>query len=457
MTTQYFQRVLVANRGEIAVRIIRTLRRLGIESVAVYSEPEAGALHVKLADHAVCIGSGPVSESYLLGARIIAAAAETNAEAIHPGYGLLSENAGFARACKSAGLVFIGPAPEAMEAMGAKIASRQLMERAGVPVVPGGLEAVTEFDSASKLAVEIGYPVAVKASGAGGGKGFRVATAESELAAALEGARGEGERFFGDGTVYLERYLEDPRHIEIQILADGHGNVVHLFERDCSIQRRHQKLIEEAPAPHVSSKMRQEIGQIAIAAARAVGYTSAGTVEGLLADGTFYFLEMNTRIQVEHGVTEMVTGIDIVEEQIRVAAGLKLSINQDDLTLTGHAIECRLNAEDPGKNFRPSPGLITRYVEPKGNHIRVDSGVDEGSQILPFYDPLFAKLIVWGEDRAEATERMLQALDSFEVEGVKTLLPFHRAIMTSEEWGDAHTCRDLVSNASWLKGLVDRA
>ncbi|MGO4255921.1 acetyl-CoA carboxylase biotin carboxylase subunit [Marmoricola sp. RAF53] len=450
-----FRRVLVANRGEIAIRVLRTLRRLGIESVAVYSEPEAGAEHVVQADQAVCIGKGPVAESYLLGQRIIAAAVTTGADAIHPGYGLLSENAGFALACADAGVVFVGPPPAAIEAMGDKVSARRLMSAAGVPVVPGALEPVEDLDSARETAAALGYPVAIKASGAGGGKGFRVAASEEELAAALDGARGEGERFFGNGTVYIESYLEDPRHIEVQVLADTAGNTVHLFERDCTIQRRHQKLVEEAPAPTIDDELRMRIGEIAVRAARAVGYTSAGTVEGLLSGGAFHFLEMNTRIQVEHGVTELVTGIDLVEQQLRIAAGEALTLQQDDVVLRGHAIECRVNAEDAARSFRPSPGTISSYVEPVGEHVRVDSGVVRGSAVLPYYDPMIAKVLVWGPDRGTATDRMAAALDAFEIEGVRTLLPFHRALLRSEQWRDATTCRDLVADPGWLTRTAD--
>ncbi|GAA2428016.1 acetyl-CoA carboxylase biotin carboxylase subunit [Actinomadura vinacea] len=411
MSAAVFSRVLVANRGEIAIRVFRTLRRMGIESVAVYSEAEADALHVKAADRAVCIGPAPVAESYLRIDRVLEAARESGAEAIHPGYGLLAESAEFAEACEQAGLVFIGPKPSATRAMGSKISARAVMTEAGVPVVPGSLEPVRDLEHGLTLAWDIGYPVAVKASGAGGGKGFRVANSPEELGRAIEEARGESERFFGDGTVYLERYLHDPRHVEVQVLADTHGNVIHLFERDCSVQRRHQKLIEESPAPQVSPELRERIGRIAVDAARAVGYRSAGTVEGLLVGADYYFLEMNTRIQVEHGVTEMVTGVDIVEQQLLVAAGLPLAVPVDEIRLSGHAIECRINAENASKRFLPAPGEITEYAEPAGPHVRIDSGVEKGTRVLPYYDPLMAKLVVWGENRERATANMLAALE----------------------------------------------
>ncbi|MDF5758294.1 acetyl-CoA carboxylase biotin carboxylase subunit [Spongiactinospora sp. TRM90649] len=449
-----FSRVLVANRGEIAVRVTRTLHRMGIEAVAVHSEPEADAVHVRAADASVCLGGGPVADSYLRADRVIEAALSSGAQAVHPGYGLLAENPAFAEACAEAGLVFIGPPADAIRAMGSKIAARERMAAAGVPVVPGSLEPVRDLDQALADAAEIGYPIAVKASGAGGGKGFRVARAPGELQDAITGASGEGERFFGDPTVYLERYLDDPRHVEVQILADGHGEVVHLFERDCSIQRRHQKLVEESPAPHVGAETRERIGEIAVAAAKAAGYRSAGTVEGLLVADEFYFLEMNTRIQVEHRVTEMITGIDIVEQQVRIAAGEPLPFTQDDLEIDGHAIECRINAENAAKRFLPAPGTIGEYAEPRGEHVRVDSGVEAGSAVLPYYDPMLAKLVVWGPDREAATARMLDALAGFRIEGVTTLLPFHRALLGTEQWRRAETCRDLIGDRDWLRSTA---
>ena len=379
----------------------------------------------------------------------------SGAEAVHPGYGFLAENAGFAKALEDAGIVFIGPPSSAIEAMGSKTRARELMAAAGVPIVPGTTEPVETIDDARAIIADtIGYPVAVKAAGGGGGKGFRVALTDDKLQDAFEGAAREGEKFFGDATVYLERYLPDPRHVEVQVLADGHGNVIHLGERDCSLQRRHQKLIEESPAPAVDAALRARIGTIATEAAAAVSYTGAGTIEGLLQDGEYYFLEMNTRVQVEHCVTEMVTGIDIVKEGIRVAAGAELSISQDDVVLRGHAIECRINAEDASKNFAPAPGTIGDYREPTGPGVRVDSGVGPGSEISPMYDPMVAKLIVWDADREQATRRMLRALGEYEITELKTLIPFHTAILQTRQWADAETCRDLIEDRAWLKQLA---
>jgi acetyl-CoA/propionyl-CoA carboxylase biotin carboxyl carrier protein len=351
--------------------------------------------------------------------------------------------------------VFIGPPADAIEAMGSKTRARELMRDAGVPIVPGTTEPVETVDDARKvIADDIGYPVAVKAAGGGGGKGFRVALEESELESAFEGAAREGEKFFGDATVYLERYLPDPRHVEVQVLADRHGNVIHLGERDCSVQRRHQKLIEESPAPAVDDELRQRIGEIATEAARAVDYVGAGTIEGLLADGEYFFLEMNTRVQVEHCVTEMTTGIDIVREGIRAAAGEELSVGQDDIELRGHAIECRINAEDASKNFAPAPGRVGEYDEPSGPGVRVDSGVASGSEISPMYDPMVAKLIVWDVDREHATARMLRALGEYHITELKTLIPFHQALLATDQWARGETCRDLVEDRTWLKELA---
>jgi acetyl-CoA/propionyl-CoA carboxylase, biotin carboxylase, biotin carboxyl carrier protein len=450
-----FSKVLVANRGEIAVRIIRACEELGIATAAVYSELDRDALHVKRADEAYLLGAGPASESYLAVDKILDVVARSGAEAVHPGYGFLAENAGFAKALEDAGVVFIGPPSSAIEAMGSKTHARELMAAAGVPIVPGTTEPVQTIDDARAIIADtVGYPVAVKAAGGGGGKGFRVALTEDELPDAFAGAAREGEKFFGDATVYLERYLPDPRHVEVQVLADGHGNVIHLGERDCSLQRRHQKLIEESPAPAVDAALRARIGTIATEAAAAVSYTGAGTIEGLLQDGEYFFLEMNTRVQVEHCVTEMVTGIDIVKEGIRVAAGAELSISQDDVVLRGHAIECRINAEDASRNFAPAPGRIGGYREPSGPGVRVDSGVGPGSEISPMYDPMVAKLIVWDVDRQSATRRMLRALGEYEITELKTLIPFHRAILQTRQWADAETCRDLIEDRQWLKQLA---
>src|SRR5579864_412498 len=450
-----FSKVLIANRGEIAIRIIRACEELGIATVAVYSELDRDAPHVKRAAEAFLLGPGPASESYLSIEKLLEVVERSGAEAVHPGYGFLAENAAFASALEQHGITFIGPPASAIEAMGSKTRARELMEKAGVPIVPGTTEPVATLEDAKKIIDEtIGYPVSVKAAGGGGGKGFRVALEESKLQDAFEGAAREGEKFFGDSTVYLERYLPDPRHVEVQVLADKHGNVIHLGERDCSIQRRHQKLIEEAPAPAVDEALRARIGKIATEAAAAVNYTGAGTIEGLLQEGEYFFLEMNTRVQVEHCVTEMVTGIDIVKEGIRVAAGEPLSISQDEVQLRGHAIECRINAEDASKNFAPAPGRIGSYREPTGPGVRVDSGVEAGSEITPMYDPMVAKLIVWDVDREQATARMLRALGEYEIEGLKTLIPFHQAILQTDQWRNAETARDLVGDREWLKSLA---
>ncbi len=449
-----FTKVLVANRGEIAVRVFRTLRELGIGTVAVYSEADRGALHVVSADEAYLLGKGPASESYLRGDRVIEAALRAGAQAIHPGYGFLAENADFARQVADAGLTWIGPPPEAIEAMGSKPAARERMRAAGVPIVPGTTEPAASVEDVRAAAEEIGYPIAIKASAGGGGKGFKIAATPEGVERAYESARREGEAYFADPSVYVERYFEDPRHVEVQVLADDHGNVVHLGERDCTIQRRHQKLVEETPSPAVDDDLRAQIGEIAVEAARAVGYRSAGTVEGLLAaDGSYYFLEMNTRVQVEHTVTEMVTGIDIVREQVRVAAGEPLSFAQGDVVLRGHAIECRVNAEDVSLGFLPAPGLVTAYREPGGIGVRVDSGVRAGDRISDLYDPLVAKLIVHDVDRESARRRMLRALEEFTIEGPTTLLGFHRALLSSPCFVEGGTCRGVTQSEE----LAERA
>src|SRR5215218_9916559 len=447
-----FEKVLVANRGEIAIRVMRTLEELGIASVAVYSEPDRDAPHARRADEAYLLGPGPASESYLKVDKIIEVAEQAGAEAIHPGYGFLAENAAFARACEEAGIVFIGPPASANDAMGSKTKAREIMRDAGVPIVPGTTDPVESVEDARKVIEEsVGYPVAIKAAGGGGGKGFRVALSEDELEKAFEGASREGDKFFSDPTVYVERYLPDPRHVEVQVLADEHGTVIHLGERDCSVQRRHQKVIEESPAPAVDEEMRERIGKIGTEAAKAVGYRSAGTIEGLLQEGEYFFLEMNTRVQVEHCVTEMVTGIDIVKEQLRIAAGEELSVKQEDVRFFGHAIECRINAEDASKNFAPAPGTVTSYREPAGPGVRMDSGVEAGSEITPMYDPMVAKLIVWDVDRESATRRAQRALREMEVGGVKTLIPFHIGLLGTEQWANGETCRDLMEEKKWLK------
>ena len=447
-----FKKVLIANRGEISIRVARTLKEMGIGSVAVYSEIDRDAPHVRAADEAFLIGPAVPAESYLNIAKIIETAKDAGAEGIHPGYGFLAENADMARACADAGITWVGPPPEAIEAMGSKTKAREIMEQAGVPIVPGSTEVAKDLEEARRQADEAGYPVACKAAGGGGGKGFRVAMTPDDLAEAFEGSAREGEKFFSDDRVYVERYLEDPRHVEVQVLADSHGNVIHLGERDCSIQRRHQKVIEEAPGPHVDEEMRERIGKIATDAAAAVGYRGAGTIEGMQVGDDYFFLEMNTRVQVEHCVTEMISGVDIVREQILVAAGEPLSLAQEDVELRGWSIECRVNAEAAHKKFAPAPGPIgDSYREPSGPGVRVDSGVEGGSEVTPMYDPMVAKLIVWDVDREKATRRMLRALGEYDSGGLTTLIPFHEAILATGQWAKGETCRDLMEDRDWLK------
>jgi acetyl-CoA/propionyl-CoA/long-chain acyl-CoA carboxylase, biotin carboxylase, biotin carboxyl carrier protein len=442
-----FETVLVANRGEIAIRVFRTLRELGIATVAVYSEADRDAAHVAYADSAYLVGGGAPAESYLNQEAILDAARRARADAVHPGYGFLAENAAFARACEGSGLVWIGPPPEAIEAMGSKTEARERMRAAGVPIVPGVTRPVESADEVRRLGNELGWPIAIKAAAGGGGKGLKVVRTREEVERAYESARREGEAYFSDSTVYVERYIEDPRHVEVQVLADAHGNVIHLGERDCTIQRRHQKLVEETPSPAVVAELRERIGGIAVDAARAVGYRSAGTLEGLLTrDGEWFFLEMNTRIQVEHTVTELVTGLDLVREQVLIAAGEPLSVRQEDVRLNGHAIECRINAEDVANAFLPAPGVITAYHEPAGPGVRVDSGVDVGSEIPALYDPMIAKLVVHGVDREHARRRMLRALDEFSIGGVKTLVSFHKALLAHPCFVEGGTCAGLVES-----------
>ena len=450
-----FSKVLVANRGEIAVRIFRTLRELGIGTVAVYSEVDRSSLHVAAADEAYLLGPGPASQSYLDQQRILDVAARAGAEAIHPGYGFLAENAAFARAVGRAGLVWIGPPADAIETMGSKTAAREQMRAAGVPVVPGTTSPVESPDEVVRLGDELGWPLAIKAAAGGGGKGLKVVAGPNEADRALASARREGEAYFSDATVYVERYLEDPRHVEVQVLADAHGNVIHLGERDCTIQRRHQKLIEETPSPAVDDELRERIGAIAVEAARAVRYRGAGTIEGLLSrEGEYFFLEMNTRIQVEHTVTELATGLDLVREQVLIAAGEPLWLRQKDVRLAGHAIECRINAEDPSNGFLPSPGRITTYREPAGPGVRVDSGVAAGSEVPELYDPLVAKLVVHGIDREHARRRMLRALSEFEIGGITTLLGFHRALLEHPCFVAGETCHGVVESEKLAQEAV---
>ena len=430
-----FQKVLIANRGEIAVRIIRACRNMGIRSVAIYSKEDKDSLHVQLADQRICIGEGPARNSYLNMERIVTAALNMGADAIHPGFGFLSENAEFVRLCEKHGLTFIGPSAEVIDSMGNKSHARKTMMEAGVPVVPGTKEPVYDAQTGEKLAEEIGYPVMIKASSGGGGKGMRVAKNPEEFEFQFNMAQRESANAFGDDTMYIERFVENPRHVEIQVIADTFGNVAALGERDCSVQRNHQKLIEESPSPAISEETRQKMNRDAVLAAKAVGYTNAGNVEFILAqDGTYYFMEMNTRIQVEHGVTEMVTGTDLIIEQIRIAMGEPLSFRQEDVVLRGHAIECRINAEIPEKNFMPSPGLVTHLHLPAGNGVRVDTALYAGYRIPSEYDSMIAKVIVHAPDREAAIQKMRSALDEMVVLGVETNLDFQYQIMRHPEF-----------------------
>jgi acetyl-CoA/propionyl-CoA carboxylase biotin carboxyl carrier protein len=449
-----FAKVLVANRGEIAIRVFRTLREMGIGSVAVYSEADRESPFVAYADEAYLIGPGPAAQSYLMSETIVRTALRSDADAVHPGFGFLAENAAFARACAAAGLVFVGPPPDAIESMGSKIGARRLMQEAGVPVIPGTPDPVESAEAALAAAEAIGYPIAVKAAAGGGGKGIEVAAGPDELPRAYESARRQGKAYFADDTVFLERYLDDPRHVEVQVLADAHGNVIHLGERDCTIQRRHQKIIEETPSPAVDAALRERIGRIGVDAARAAGYVNAGTVEGLLSGDEYFFLEMNTRLQVEHTITEEVTGLDLVREQLRIACGEPLSLRQEDVELRGHSIQCRINAEDPLRDFVPTPGRITRYVEPSGPGVRVDSGVVEGSVISDLYDPMIAKLVVLGTDRDHARRRMLRALSEFEVEGVHSLIPIHEAILEHPDFAAGGTLREFVEGGGYARSAA---
>ena len=437
-----FSKILIANRGEIALRILRTCEEMGIATVAVHSTVDKHALHVQLADEAVCIGPPTSSKSYLNIPNIISAALTRNAAAIHPGYGFLAENARFAEICADHQITFIGPTPAAMRAMGDKSTAKETMQRVKVPTVPGSVGLVADDRTALAIAREIGYPVMIKATAGGGGRGMRLVKEPSELPKLFSAAQGEADAAFGNPGVYLEKFIEKPRHIEIQILADNYGNVIHLGERDCSIQRRHQKLLEEAPSPALSQKLRDQMGHAAIAAAKSINYTGAGTVEFLLdKSGKFYFMEMNTRIQVEHTVTEMITGLDLIAEQIRIAQGEKLQIKQNQVILSGHAIECRINAEDPDRNFRPHPGIITGFLPPGGPGVRMDSHVYTDYEIPAYYDSLIGKLIVWGRDRPSAIRRMKRALRECAITGVPTTLSFHQKILDSPEFlsGEVYT------------------
>ncbi|HIC86087.1 MAG TPA: acetyl-CoA carboxylase biotin carboxylase subunit [Desulfobacterales bacterium] len=426
-----FDKILVANRGEIAIRVMRACKELGISTVAVFSEADKFSFHAKYADEAYCIGAPPPLESYLNMDRILQVALDSGADAIHPGYGFLAENPRFAQTCEERGLVFIGPPSEVIRIMGSKILSRETMNRAGVPVIPGSEREIEGLEDASAIAEQMGYPVVIKASAGGGGIGMKIANRPSELPRAMESARNVARSAFGDPALYVEKYLPKARHIEVQILADKYGKTIHLFERECSVQRRHQKLIEECPSPTLTDGMREQIGGLAVKAAESVGYVNAGTVEFIFSEGKFYFLEMNTRLQVEHTVTEFVTGIDIVMEQIKIAAGERLQYDQGDIRLIGHAIECRINAEDPMTCY-PSPGKIVHYRSPGGAGIRIDSGIRMGYTITPYYDSMISKLVAWGRTRQEAISRMNRALNEYVIRGVKTNIPLHQAVMRNQ-------------------------
>ena len=435
-------KVLIANRGEIALRILRSCREMGIATVAVYSTVDRNALHVQLADEAVCVGEGPSNRSYLNVPNILAAATSRGADAIHPGYGFLAENDKFAEMCRDHGLIFVGPSPHAIRSMGDKSTAKTTMQSVGVPTVPGSEGLLSGTKEAAELAASMGYPVMIKATAGGGGRGMRLVQSPDQLDTLFKAAQGEAEAAFGNPGLYMEKFIDRPRHVEVQVLADRHGNVVHLGERDCSIQRRHQKLLEEAPSPALDPELRRRMGDAAVAAARCIDYEGAGTVEFLLdRSGGFYFMEMNTRIQVEHPVTEMVTGVDLITEQLRIAGGEPISVLQDDIQLRGHAIECRINAEDARHNFRPAPGRITGWLPPGGPGVRVDSHVYTGYDIPPFYDSLIGKLIVWGTDRTHALSRMKRALNECAVTGIPTTVDFHLEMIERPEFinGDVHT------------------
>lgn len=427
------KKILVANRGEIALRVMKTARKMGIKVVAIYSEADRNAPHVRFADEAICIGPAPSKDSYLLGDKIIAVAQSLQVDGIHPGYGFLSENAGFAKAVTEAGITFIGPGPSAIEVMGSKLAAKEAVKAYGIPMVPGVDEAIEDIPKAKAVAAEIGYPILIKASAGGGGKGMRIVEQESEFEDQMQRAISEAVSAFGDGSVFIEKYIGSPRHIEIQVLADQHGNTFHLFERECSIQRRHQKVVEEAPSAVLTPEVRNAMGEAAVKVAQACDYVGAGTVEFLIdEDLNFYFLEMNTRLQVEHPVTELITGLDLVEQQIRVARGEVLSFQQEDLAMNGHAVELRIYAEDPMDNFLPSIGTLTRYRSPEGEGIRLDSGYEEGMEIPIHYDPMIAKLVTYAEDRPAAIQKMKEVIDAFELEGIASTLPFGRFVMEHE-------------------------
>lgn len=434
-----FHKILIANRGEIAVRIMRACREMGIRSVAIFSEADRESLHVRFADEAYLVGMAPSIESYLKIERIIDVAKKSGVEAIHPGYGFLSENPTFAEACRQAGIAFIGPSPESIKAMGNKVYARELMSKSGVPVIPGTAILPDDVKQIKKMASEIGYPIIIKASAGGGGKGMRIVKEQASLEGSIRAARSEAQSAFGDSSIYIEKYFSNPRHIEVQILADLHNHIVHLFERECSVQRRHQKLVEESPSPVVDEKTREKIGRIAIRAAQAANYTNAGTVEFLRSsDGAFFFMEVNARLQVEHPVTELITGVDLVKEMIRIAEGNELSLKQEDLHMRGAAIECRIYAEDPDNGFMPSPGVVKSLRTPEGPGIRHDSGIYLGYEIPIYYDPLMAKVIAWGENRNEALRRMRRALDEYFIQGIKSTISFHRKLVRNKSFLDGN-------------------
>jgi acetyl-CoA carboxylase biotin carboxylase subunit len=456
------KKILVANRGEIALRIMRSAREMGIRTVAVFSEADRSALHVRYADEAICIGPAPSNQSYLVGEKIIEAALLTAAEGIHPGYGFLSENAAFAKQVQEAGLIFIGPSPEAMEIMGNKLSAKAAALRYNIPMVPGTEHAITDVEDAKKRAVEVGFPILIKAAAGGGGKGMRIVTEVDQFEEQMGLAVSEATSAFGDGSVFIERYVSSPRHIEIQVLGDTHGNIVHLFERECSVQRRHQKVVEEAPSSVLTPEIRQAMGKCAVDVARSVSYVGAGTVEFILDEHLdFFFLEMNTRLQVEHPVTEMITGLDLVKEQIRIARGEPLSYRQEDIQMNGHAIELRVYAEDPSNNFLPDIGTLQTYRTPKGNGVRVDDGFEEGMEIPIYYDPMIAKLITYGKTREDAIDRMVRAIDEYEITGIQTTLGFGKFVMEHEAFRsgnfDTHFVGKYFSSTALVKAEADEA
>lgn len=433
------KKILVANRGEIALRIMKSIRKMGIQSVAVYSEVDRSSPHVKYADEAICLGKAASSESYLLGDKIIDEAKKLNVDAIHPGYGFLSENADFAEKVENSDLVFIGPKSYAIKVMGDKLSAKETVKSYGIPMVPGIDEAITDVNKAKKIADDIGYPILIKASAGGGGKGMRVVETEKDLESQMKRAISEAESAFGNGAVFIEKYVGSPRHIEIQVLADNHGHVIHLFERECSVQRRHQKVVEEAPSAILTPELREKMGKAAVDVAKSCDYVGAGTVEFLMDEQmNFYFLEMNTRLQVEHPVTEFITGVDLVEQQIKIARGEKLSINQENLKIKGHALELRVYAEDPTDDFMPSVGLLEKYKAPKGEGIRVDDGFEEGMEVPIYYDPMISKLVTYDDDREAAIQKMISAIDAYEVKGVATTLPFGKFVCQHEAFRSGH-------------------